>query len=390
LLYNGPVKPSLLRQQKGVASVDEAVVNRYVNTLHLNTLTDYPSPGLATLANNIYWTNLVIHCTNLMHWILHGLHNLVPNYGICIILLTVMVRGLMFPLSRKQAMMGMKMQALAPKLKELQEKFKDDKQALVQAQMEMYRKHHINPFGTCWLLLLQMPIFMGLYFAFQESINFRLASFWPTWIINLAAPDMLFVWGHNIPFISQPEWYGNLCYLGPCLNLLPVVAVVLMMAQQKMMTPPPTDEQQEMQQKVMKYMMVFMGLMFYKVAAGLCVYFIASSLWGFAERKLLPKFNPQGGSGSTPVDAPMGSPAKAAANGPPASTDIMRKGKGGRSKKKERSGRSEPATGRGGSKDGAAEEESKSALGRFRNWIRTRRQRLRDWWIEVLKQAEKK
>jgi len=145
-----------------------------------------------------------------------------------------------------------------------------------------------------------------------------------------------------------------------------------------------------MQQKVMKYMMVFMGLMFYKVAAGLCVYFIASSLWGFAERKLLPKFNPQGGPGSTPVDVPMGSPVKAVANGPLASTDIMRKGKGGRSKKKERSGRSEPATGRGGSKDGTGEEESKSALGRFRNWIRTRRQRLRDWWIEVLKQAEKK
>ena len=62
-----------------------------------------------------------------------------------------------------------------------------------------------------------------------------------------------------------------------------------MIVQQKMMTPPPPDEQQEMQQKMMKYMMVFFGLMFYKVAAGLCIYFIASSVWGFTERKLLPK-----------------------------------------------------------------------------------------------------
>ena len=79
--------------------------------------------------------------------------------------------------------------------------------------------------------------------------------------------------------------YGGFLYLGPYFNLLPIIAVALMIVQQKMMTPPPTDEQQEMQQKMMKYMMIFFGLMFYKVAAGLCVYFIASSLWGFAERQ---------------------------------------------------------------------------------------------------------
>src|SRR5437764_5593899 len=96
-------------------------------------------------------------------------------------------------------------------------------------------------------------------------------------------------WGENIPIVSQPEVQGSMLYLGPFFNLLPIIAVVLMIMQQKLLTPPPTDEQQEMQQKMMKYMMIFFGLMFYKVAAGLCIYFIASSLWGFAERKLLPK-----------------------------------------------------------------------------------------------------
>src|SRR5208283_2851560 len=114
------------------------------------------------------------------------------------------------------------------------------------------------------------------------------------WIQNLAAPDMLWRWGENlvIPIvkaISDPDNHGAIYYLGPYFNLLPVIAVGFMIMQQKMLTPPPQDEQQAFQQKLMKYMMVFFGVMFYKVAAGLCMYFIVSSLWGFAERKLLPK-----------------------------------------------------------------------------------------------------
>src|SRR5207248_2071956 len=106
-------------------------------------------------------------------------------------------------------------------------------------------------------------------------------------------PDMLVKWGEGVPLISRPEDYGSMIYLGPFLNILPILAVTLMIFQQKMMMPPAADEQQAMQQKMMKYMMIFFGLMFYKVAAGLCVYFITSSLWGFAERKFLPKARPK-------------------------------------------------------------------------------------------------
>jgi YidC/Oxa1 family membrane protein insertase len=78
-------------------------------------------------------------------------------------------------------------------------------------------------------------------------------------------------------------------FLGPYLNVLPLITVGLFLVTQKMSMPEPTNEQAAMQQKMMKYMTMFMGLMFYKVASGLCLYFIASSLWGIAERKLLPK-----------------------------------------------------------------------------------------------------
>ena len=107
---------------------------------------------------------------------------------------------------------------------------------------------------------------------------------------------MLKYWGEwNMPILdwmTSPNSLGGFLYLGPYFNILPVCAVGLMLVQQKLLSPPPTNEEQEMQQKTMQIMMGVMGLMFYKVAAGLCIYFIASSLWGVAERKLLPKKKP--------------------------------------------------------------------------------------------------
>ena len=398
LLYNGPVKVSQLFPPPGLPNkpfeqggVQPELFGRYHDDLHLNTLTDYHSPGvMGRFSNAIYWTALVIKCTNIMHAVLGYIHAIIPSYGLCIIVLTVLVRGMMFPLSRKQALMSVRMQQLQPELKKLQEKYKDDRQALGMAQMELYRKHGVNPFGSCWVLLLQMPIFMGLYFALQESTHFRLASFWPTWIDNLAAPDMLFRWGEHIWFISRVEDYGSFFYLGPYFNLLPVIAVALMIAQQKMMTPPPADEQQAMQQKMMKYMMVFFGLMFYKVAAGLCLYFIASSAWGFCERKLLPKKQTDQSEPVAPAEesyfqkllrraqgeqvTPAPATGVTTRNGGIAASPEMRGRSGGRRRGKRRQGAA--------SADETATEDG-SMLGRWRK-------RLHDWWVAVLKEAEKK
>jgi YidC/Oxa1 family membrane protein insertase len=367
LLYNGPVKPYLLDLPGKDTGVKAELVNRYIDKLHLNTLTDYHSPGwLGSFSSSIYWTDIIIKCTNFMHWVLAQINRVIPNYGLCILCLTILVRGLMFPISRKQALTSIKMQALAPELKKLQEKHKGDRQALGAATMQLYRENGVNPFGTCWFLLLQMPVFMGLYFCLQESIYFRLAGAWPTWIENLAAPDMMISWSEKIPFISDRDNYGGWFYLGPFFNLLPVIAVTLMIFQQKMMTPPPQDEQQEMQQKVMKYMMVFFGLLFYKVAAGLCLYFIASSVWGFAERRLLPKKKlatavAAGAAVSVPVPAP--------------STGITTAPDGkGRSRKQGRGKKQEAIV---------PAEQATSAWGRLRR-------RVGAWWEEMQKRADKK
>jgi YidC/Oxa1 family membrane protein insertase len=305
VLYNGPVKVRLLGQLTGERAVDPQLVERYLDTLDLRTLTDYHTPGaVGEFAASIGWSWVLIKCTNFMHNLLWFLHKVIPSYGLCIILMTLLVRGLMFPISRRQAATSVKMQALAPEMKKLQEKFKDDPQARNLAVMDLYRKHGVHPLGSCWIVFLQMPIFLGLYYALQESIHFRLAPF--LWMDNLAAPDMLIWWTEKIPWISDPAAQGGFFYLGPYFNLLPVVAVSFMLVQQKMLTPPPADEQQEMQQKMMKWMMVVMGILFYKVASGLCVYFIVSSLWGMTERQLLPKAKPAVAGGAEPPPSKNG------------------------------------------------------------------------------------
>jgi YidC/Oxa1 family membrane protein insertase len=334
LLYHGPVKTALLGQFSGDKEVPAEVVDRYTHTYNLRTLTDYHSDNwFGKVSSWIMLTDLIIQFTRLMHWLLHLLQS-VFGPGLSIVVLTIMVRGVMFPISRKQALFSIKMQELAPELKKITERYPDDPQARMQATQEFYRKHGVNPLASCWPLFLQMPIFLGLYFALQESIHFRLADF--LWIRSLAAPDMLFSWGEHIPIISSPDaatGFLGFLYLGPYLNILPLFAVVFMMVQQMQTMPPPTDEQQATQQKMLKFMTIFFGIMFYKVAAGLCIYFIASSLWGMAERLLLPKKKPEVATAAGA--APSGASVSTAA-GPGAKGSYTQKIKPKKEKEKEK------------------------------------------------------
>ncbi len=298
VLYHGPVKVRLLRQL-GVQfgkdkAVEDSLVDFYQDTLHLNTLTDAPTTAVGRTANTFFWVDIIIFFTNLIHWLLGVLTSVIPNLGVCIIIITFMVRGSLYPFSRRQAINGKIMQEkqskIAPELKKLQEQYGTDFTRLNQEKMKLYRENGINPasaFGGCLLLFAQMPVFMGLYFALQESIFFRLESF--LWMPNLGAPDMLAFWSEKIPWISTPNDLGSTLYLGPYLNLLPLIAVGLMLWQQTKMMPKSEDPQIQMQAKMMKFSMILFAFFFYKVAAGLCIYFICSSIWGIIERATLPK-----------------------------------------------------------------------------------------------------
>lgn len=226
----------------------------------------------------------------MFHWIsrpmlalLKAFHALFGSWGFAVICLTIVVRSALFPLSIKQARGAAKMQELQPELAALKEKYGKDKEKMARAQMELFSKHNYNPLAGCLPIFLQLPIFMGLYQALNHAVDLRSAKF--LWINNLAAPDALFPLPFIVPYFGWKEF-----------NLLPLITLSLFMLQQKMFMPPPANEEQAMQQKMMNFMMIFMGVMFYKVPAGLCVYFIASSLWGMAERKLLPKAKPPEGN----------------------------------------------------------------------------------------------
>ncbi|MBN2292457.1 MAG: YidC/Oxa1 family insertase periplasmic-domain containing protein [Pirellulales bacterium] len=258
-------------------------------------------------------------CAKPMVAIVHFFYGIVRNYGLAIIMLTVLVRGLMFPLSRKQALGAQKMAELQPEIKKLQEKYKKDLEARGRAQRELFQKHNYNPMSGCLVMFVQLPIFIGLYRGLMVDVELRGSSLfggWLSWCSNLAAPDMLFDWMSFMPgFITDGV---GMFGLGPYFNLLPILTIFLFIAQQKMFMPPPADEQQAMQQKMMKYMMVFMGILFFKVASGLCVYFIASSGWGLCERKLLPK-PPHKKAGDTGTE--KAAPTK---GGPPAKREKIR------------------------------------------------------------------
>ena len=213
-------------------------------------------------------------------------------YGIAIMLLTVVVRACLFPISRKIAHNQQRMKELQPKMEEIRTKYKDNKEKQAEAYREFMAKHGFNPLAGCLPMFLQLPIFFGLYRALYSSVDLRMAEF--LWIDNLAAPDELFALPFVVPILKWTHF-----------NLLPLLTVALFVAQQKLFMPPPTSPEQAMQYKMMNYFTLFIGFMFYKVPAGLCVYFIVSSLWGITERKLLEKLGDkpsasEGGDGPGP------------------------------------------------------------------------------------------
>jgi YidC/Oxa1 family membrane protein insertase len=278
------MKTRLLNYEPGVA---EGLPDHYEHDLHLNLLTDAPA---YKVFGYLGWTGMVVFFTNVMHWILHHLALFTHNFGLAIILLTLIVRVCMFPVSRRQALASQKTQqrmaAMKPELEKLKERFKDNQQELRMAQMELYKKHGVfKPQTGCLLLFLQLPIMTGLYYTLYESIELRLAGF--LWMDNLAVPDALLNW-KGVPVIG---WLADMAHLGPTLNLLPLISVTIMFIQQRWMMPPPADEQQAAQMKMMSYMTILMAWMFYWVPSGLCVYFIISGAWGMLERKLLPKIS---------------------------------------------------------------------------------------------------
>jgi YidC/Oxa1 family membrane protein insertase len=232
-------------------------------------------------------------------WILHGLFYLTSNFGIAIMLLTVLVRSCMFPVSRKMAMNAQKMQSIQPHMAKLKESLKEDPRKMMAAQQMLMKKAGINQFAGCFPAMIQLPIVIGLYRCVSVDVGLRQQALVPgwDWCSNLAGPDMFMDWHSWMPDIIGGRGTG---YFGPYLNILPIITITLFIIQQKVLMPKATDEQAKIAQQMMMVMTVMMGVLFFKVPAGLCIYFITSSTWSLVERFLIKRFTPK----SAQVDLP--------------------------------------------------------------------------------------
>ncbi len=183
-------------------------------------------------------------------WILTKIYELVGNYGLAIILLTCVIRLLMYPLSAKQFRSQLAMKRLQPKMAQLKDRYGEDKQRFVQAQMELWKKEGVNPFSGCLPVLVQMPVFLGIYWVLNESVELRQAPFM-LWYRDLSMMDSYFV---------LPLLLGGAYFL------------------QQHMTPMMTTD--PMQEKVMKFMPVMFTVFFLWFPAGLVLYYLANALLG--------------------------------------------------------------------------------------------------------------
>lgn len=221
-----------------------------------------------------YWFEKPIFA--LLHW----LFKMVGNFGVAIILLTIIVRGLMFPIAQKQFASMASMRALQPKMKALQDKHKEDKPRLQQEMLKLYQEEKVNPLAGCLPIVLQIPIFYALYKVLMLTIEMRHQPF-ALWIKDLSAPDPL----------TPINLFGLLPFSPPTflhIGVLPILLGITMWLQQKL-NPQPTDEIQKQVFAIMPWMFMVIMAPF---AAGLQLYWVVSNTLTILQQKWLYSRHP--------------------------------------------------------------------------------------------------
>ncbi|MFO0792650.1 MAG: membrane protein insertase YidC [Candidatus Brocadiaceae bacterium] len=208
---------------------------------------------------------------------LNAVHRVIPNYGVSIIIMTIIIKAFLFPLTRKSQVSMYRMQQLQPMINLMKEKYKHDKQRMGKEQMLLFKKYGVNPMSGCLPMFLQLPVFIALFRTLQLSFEMRQAPFL-LWINDLSMPDTLLSFPFHIPFI------------GNTLNVLPLIMTAASFGQMKT-TPktPAVDPQAQAQQKMMSFMPVIFAFILYHMPSGLTVYWTTSTLLSIIEGILIRK-----------------------------------------------------------------------------------------------------
>ena len=217
---------------------------------------------------------------NLLKWLLLVFYKVIPNYGVAIILLTLLVKIVFFPLTKKGSLATLRMQSLAPKIKEIQEKYKGNQQKLNAEMGAFYKKEGYNPVSGCLPMLLQIPIFFAMYNLFNNHFDLRGAKFIPGWIPDLSVPESI---------LNFPENF-RLPLLGwTAIRLLPFIYVGSQLLYGKVTQAP--GQQSNAQMKMMLYVLpIVFFFILYDVPSGLLLYWIFSNLLTLVQQIIINKY----------------------------------------------------------------------------------------------------
>jgi len=264
------------RTELAPQATDAREFSVYVGPSRIGYL-DQAWPTLATAHRFFDTVDPLDWFAKLLLRMLNAFYSIIPNYGICIILLTVVVRMVMFPLTLKQIRSMKRMQLLAPEMEELKKKYGDNPQEMQAKTMEMYRERNINPIGGCLPVLFQLPVFIALYRTFSSAFELYRAPFYG-WITDLSEPDRLYRFGWNItvPLVGSIEY----------LNILPLIGAAVMILSMKL-TPQPQAMQDKTQKMLLTFMPVMFSLMCYNFSSGINLYIITSTLIGILQSSLI-------------------------------------------------------------------------------------------------------
>ncbi|MBS0628981.1 MAG: membrane protein insertase YidC [Verrucomicrobia bacterium] len=269
-----PSKPSTTHYRIYTGPFDEKILKQV--DIGLTDPTTGANPDFVAAKSPHGWFAFISQpFAKFLYIILNFFHSITSSWGISIILLTVVLRIMLYPLNNWSMKSTAKLQKIAPKLQAIQEKYKKDPKRAQMEIMNLYRQEGANPFGGCLPMLIQLPFLFGMFDLLKTSFQLRGASFIPGWIDNLTAPDVLFSWDYPLPLI------------GTTFHLLPILLGVIMFFQQRMMAPAssstPTDQQR--QQRFMgNIMTIVFTVMFYNFPSGLNIYWISSMLLGILQQ----------------------------------------------------------------------------------------------------------
>ena len=225
----------------------------YVGPQEQDKLKDL-APGLDLVVDYGWLTVIAVP----LFWLLKFIHGFVGNWGWAIIVMTLLIKVVFFPLNQKAGKSMAHMKAMAPRIEQLRQRYGDDRTKLNQAMMELYRTEKINPLGGCLPIVVQIPVFIALYWVLLAAIELRHTP-WLGWIQDLSAPDPLYI--------------------------LPLIMAVSMFIQTKLNPPPPDP----VQAKVMMIMPIVFSIFFFFFPAGLVLYWTVQNILGIVQQWLINK-----------------------------------------------------------------------------------------------------